>query len=309
MSVRSPAWMRWVLVLAGVYNLVWGTWVVLFPLSVFEVAGLEPPRYVSIWQCVGMIVGVYGVGYLAASRDPARHWPIVLVGLLGKVFGPIGFVMAASRGELPWSFGFTIATNDLIWWVPFGAMLWHAARSAGAAPGEAIDFDGAIEGARDQNGVSLREHSDERAVLVVFLRHSGCTFCKEALADLRGRRAAIEALGAGIALVHMSSEERAAAWLDGAGLGDVPRFADPERVLYRAFGLERGRFGELFGLRVWWRGLLATARGHLVGKLDGDGFQMPGAFVLERGKIVRAFRHAHAAQRPDYEGLACGVPA
>ena len=41
---------------------------------------------------MGMIVGVYGIGYLIAARDPRTHWPIVLVGLLGKVFGPIGFV-------------------------------------------------------------------------------------------------------------------------------------------------------------------------------------------------------------------------
>ena len=41
----------------------------------------EFPRYPQIWQCVGMIVGVYGVGYLVAASDPLRHWPIVLVGM------------------------------------------------------------------------------------------------------------------------------------------------------------------------------------------------------------------------------------
>lgn len=127
--------MRWTLIVAGVYNLAWGAWAVLMPLSAFEIAGLGPPRYPSVWQCVGMIVGVYGIGYLAASRDPARHWPIVLVGLLGKVLGPIGFVTAASRGELPWAFGWTIVTNDLAWWVPFGLILAHARRRARAEDG------------------------------------------------------------------------------------------------------------------------------------------------------------------------------
>jgi hypothetical protein len=73
-----------------------------------------------------MIVGVYGVGYTVAAFAPARHWPIVLVGLLGKIFGPMGFVWAASRGELPWIAGWTILTNDLIWWVPFALILRHA---------------------------------------------------------------------------------------------------------------------------------------------------------------------------------------
>lgn len=120
---ESPRWMSWTLVAAGIYNLTWGAGVVLAPAFFFRIADLPAPTYLSIWQCVGMIVGVYGVGYLAAARDPLRHWPIVLVGLLGKVFGPVGFLMAASRDELPWRFGWTIITNDLIWIAPFALIL------------------------------------------------------------------------------------------------------------------------------------------------------------------------------------------
>ena len=70
-----------------------------------------------------MIVGVYGVGYAIAAYDPVRHWPIVLVGLLGKTFGPIGFVFSAVYCELPWIAGLTLLTNDLVWWIPFGLIL------------------------------------------------------------------------------------------------------------------------------------------------------------------------------------------
>jgi hypothetical protein len=73
-----------------------------------------------------MIVGVYGVGYLIAAGDPIRHWPIVLVGFLGKILGPIGFLSSVARGDLPWSWGVTILTNDLIWWLPFAAILHSA---------------------------------------------------------------------------------------------------------------------------------------------------------------------------------------
>ncbi len=118
-----PRWMTRVLQLAAIYNVVWGVLVIAFPLVLFRWAGMEPPRYPQIWQCVGMIVGVYGVGYWIAASDPIRHWPIVFVGLLGKVFGPIGFLQAAMTGSLPWKWGATILTNDLIWWLPFGAML------------------------------------------------------------------------------------------------------------------------------------------------------------------------------------------
>jgi hypothetical protein len=81
------------------------------------------PNYPELWQCVGMIVGVYGVGYWVAARDPFRHWPITLVGLLGKIFGPIGFAQALWVGSFNIKFGSTILTNDLIWWIPFFLIL------------------------------------------------------------------------------------------------------------------------------------------------------------------------------------------
>jgi small multidrug resistance pump len=121
--------MRAVLLAAAAYNVLWGGLVILFPFAVFDVLGMERPNYPQIWQCIGMIVGVYGVGYAAAALDPLRHWPVVLVGLLGKVFGPIGFLSAVVGRTLPLSFGLTILTNDLIWWLPFALILLRAYQS------------------------------------------------------------------------------------------------------------------------------------------------------------------------------------
>ena len=112
--------------LAALYNLLWGTVVVLFPEHSFQWAGFdEPARYPQLWQCIGMIVGVYGIGYGIAAYDYVRHWPIVLVGLLGKIFGPIGFLQAAIAGDLPWTMFRCTLFNDLIWWIPFSLILWR----------------------------------------------------------------------------------------------------------------------------------------------------------------------------------------
>ena len=127
---KTGGWMRAVLLLAAVYNLVWGAFVVLFPLEPFRWAKMDPPRYPEIWQCVGMIVGVYGVGYFIAAFRPLRHWPIVLVGLLGKLCGPVGMAQAIWQGRLPAAAGWGCLTNDVIWWVPFAAILWRAYRAA-----------------------------------------------------------------------------------------------------------------------------------------------------------------------------------
>ena len=60
--------MKPVLLVAGVYNIVWGALVVVFPLALFRWLGMAEPNYPQIWQCVGMVVGVYGV----AVTPPAR---------------------------------------------------------------------------------------------------------------------------------------------------------------------------------------------------------------------------------------------
>ncbi len=118
--------MFYVLWIAGIYNIVWGSSVIFFPNLFFELVDMPLPTYPMIWQCVGMIVGVYGVGYIAAAYAPLTHWPIVLVGFLGKVFGPIGFAYYLAQGAFPVLFGAIIITNDLIWWIPFGLILWEA---------------------------------------------------------------------------------------------------------------------------------------------------------------------------------------
>lgn len=114
------------LIAAGIYNLCFGIFAICFPVTMFDLIEMEHPKYPELWQCIGMIVGVYGVGYIIAAFNPVRHWPIVLVGFLGKVFGPIGMAWSVARGTLPVAFGIANVTNDLIWLVPFGLVLLHA---------------------------------------------------------------------------------------------------------------------------------------------------------------------------------------
>lgn len=308
----TPRWMsRW-LWAAGIYNIAWGGAMGLAPVWTMNRLGVNPPTlelWPQLWACIGMIVGVYGVGYLIASRDPARHWPIVLVGLLGKVLGPIGFVQAALQGQLPWSMGVTILTNDLLWWIPFSMILWHAIQSAWPEPASAdVPLDAALGLLRDQQGQSLRAMTDQAATLVVLLRHSGCTFCRQTLADLARQQDAIRKANVQIALiVPADSTQTIQALTNRYQLADAALFSDPDRVLYRALDVGRGTFGQLLGPRVWINGAIAMMQGHGIGKLEGDGFQMPGAFVISHGKVIRAFRHATAGDRPDLQELACST--
>lgn len=308
-ATAVPAWIRTVLKAAALYNLAWGAVAVLFPLTVLRFFGMEPlPLYPELWQCIGMIVGVYGIGYAIAARHPFVHWPIVLVGLLGKIFGPIGFAWAVYRGAFPPSFGWTILTNDLIWWIPFVLILWEAAKHHQSkanqlvltAPLRKVDPLGRM---LSQRGASLEELSRREPVLLIFLRHSGCPFCKQAVADVAADREKIEAAGTAIAFVHMGKTEPNDL-LSKHGMDDVHVFRDPSCSLYDAFGLEVGTFWQLLGPMVWVKGISAWLRGHSSGPIDGNAFRMPGVFLLHDGHLLRAYKHVSSADRPDYSHLA-----
>ena len=108
--------------LAGCYNLAFGLWAAVWPLAFFQLFEIPPPRYPGIWACVGMIVGVYGLLYWCAAWKLEAAWPIIAVGLLGKVLGPIGMVMSFSD-DWPRRLGMLCVYNDLVWWMPFGLFL------------------------------------------------------------------------------------------------------------------------------------------------------------------------------------------
>lgn len=125
-SIPVNRFMKLILKLAAVYNILWGAWVVLFPQHFFEMVGMEPINHPMVWQGMGMVIGVYGLGYWWASFDPIKHWPIVAVGFLGKIFGPLGFVFNYLNGDAPGAFGYMLISNDLIWWIPFFIILKKA---------------------------------------------------------------------------------------------------------------------------------------------------------------------------------------
>lgn len=172
-----------------------------------------------------------------------------------------------------------------------------------------ISLTDALAMTRTNKGRALLElsrvDSHHAGLYLVFLRHGGCTFCREALHDVSKLRAKIEATGVRIVLVHMApSNEDADALFKKYGLSDLPRVADPDQSLYRAFELKRGTAGQLFGLKCVLRGIPAILKGHGVGKPVGDGFQMPGVFLVRDGVVTRAFRHGSVADRPDYCSIA-----
>jgi small multidrug resistance pump len=108
---------------AAFYNAVWGIAVVIFPRALLRSAGITDPGAVPLVQVIGMMVGVYAYGYYLLARQPQRYAGLIWIGLAGKTLGPLGYVYSAATGSLPWTFGWVILFNDLIWW----PILWRFA--------------------------------------------------------------------------------------------------------------------------------------------------------------------------------------
>jgi peroxiredoxin len=161
-----------------------------------------------------------------------------------------------------------------------------------------------LERSLTQSGESIIDILSTDPVLLVFLRHAGCSFCREALSDISSVRFSIESRGTRIILVYMGDEEEMEQLVNRYGLAGVDRICDPDQLLYEAFGLKRGTFAQLFGTKVLRRAFLdGVLLRHGIGRARADASQLPGAFLLDRFLLVRSFRHRTAADRPDYEAL------
>lgn len=313
--INQPFWTKAVLLAAAVYNLVWGLWVIFWPKALFQWLDLEVPNYLPIWQAVGMIVGVYGIGYAIAATNPYRYWPLVFVGLLGKILGPVGLVVSLINGSLSPAFFWQILLNDLIWWIPFGLLLIHifhrnSRPEVGKVIWDPIPEDiytarQAFEKMQSQMGQTLSEISQRKPVMLIFLRQSGCTFCRRTLSDLQKNRDQILAAGVEVAIVHMGTPMEGTMMLSKYDLDFFHRFSDPDCLLYRFFGFERGRISQVLNPKVIFTGLKeALLGGHGMGAVKGDSFQLPGVVVMHNKKSILALHANDAADRFDYLELA-----
>jgi len=159
---------------------------------------------------------------------------------------------------------------------------------------------------RTESGKTLLELVDERPVLLVFLRHFGCAFCRQAIDDVSKIRAELTARRVQVVFVHLGSPERAQPYFDYYGLTDVERVSNPDGSLYRdpAFTLARVSVFQLFRPAVWIGWLKGAVFKYRIGLLKEDIQQMPGVFFLRDRAIANVYRHRTIADRPNYLELA-----
>jgi hypothetical protein len=299
--------MRIVLVASGLYHLTFALWAILYPMQAlgwFNCTDLDQPL---IWQMFGVISAILGLGLIIISKNPIRHWPIVLLGFIESIVAIILVGTAVFNGELSSTALIVLAVNDIVWLPFFGLILWAALRAHTGIPAsrnQPYSIEEASMIYQLSDGRKLADASMETPVVLVFLRHFGCTFTRQILRGLQDLELQAKQHNATLVLVHMLQSGQEINYLGQNS--DIVRIADPRCELYRAFGLGKGGFIELFGPHVWWRGMIAIFKGCGIGHLAGDGLQMPGAFVFHQGKVIASQPARSAADLPNLEALFAG---
>jgi peroxiredoxin len=154
-----------------------------------------------------------------------------------------------------------------------------------------------------ESGASLLELANASPILLVFLRHFGCSFCRQAISDIADLSPELKQRNVRPVFIHLGTPERAKPFFDYYGIGDVERVSDPQATIYQDPVFQLSRMSPWLSLvqpSVWIGWLKGTIFKHGIGKIEEDGHQMPGIFFLKDAKIVRNFRHRTMADEPNY---------
>jgi thiol-disulfide isomerase/thioredoxin len=154
-----------------------------------------------------------------------------------------------------------------------------------------------------ESGANLLELTNASPVLLVFLRHFGCSFCRQTISQVADLSEELAKRGVRPVFVHLGPPAIAKANFDFYKLYDVERINDPEAKVYQhpVFSLTRTHPATHLANPAVWAGWFKGAIfKYGIGKIEGDGHQMPGIFFLKGPKIVRRFVHKNISDEPDY---------
>ena len=132
-------WMRWLLGFVGCYNLLAGLTMMVFYHESFRFLGVPKPHLMLPVQLVGILVGLFGVGYWMVVRNPVENRNLLVLGFWSKALGSslgVGYVLL---GKLPPVFLVILFFADIIYLPPFLVIMRRLAalgdRGAAASAG------------------------------------------------------------------------------------------------------------------------------------------------------------------------------
>jgi peroxiredoxin len=177
-------------------------------------------------------------------------------------------------------------------------------------PGDAAP-DVPVSLAETGESLSLARLWQDGPAVLVFLRHLGCVFCREHVAELRKITDRFIESHATVGLITTGQASDTAEFCAERSLQNpFVCLCDPDRAAYRAFGLAKCTSGDFYTAHVWRRAFQATLHGHILGMPKGDPYQMPGVFVIDRTGVVRySHYYKDASDNPPNADLLAALTA
>lgn len=113
----------------------------------------------------------------------------------------------------------------------------------------------------------------------------------------------IEAIGLKVVIVTFEAGPLALAYVRDTEL-QWPLLVDESRILYSAYGMERGRWWDIFGPAAWWVYAKLLVKGRRIRRPSGDVQQLGGDVLIDPAGIVR-LHHVGAgpADRPSVSSI------
>jgi hypothetical protein len=149
----------------------------------------------------------------------------------------------------------------------------------------------------DDNRFDARDLLGTPTVLVL-LRHLGCLFCQEHLAQLRVHAGEVEAAGGRIAVISFAAPDHVQRFAQALGHPYL-WLSDPGRLSYRAFRVGRGGPLSPFSRKDLWHSFVSTLRGRPWIPQQRDLWQLGADFVFDpEGNLTMAYRCRSSHDRP-----------
>lgn len=115
--------MKFVLRYAAAYNVCAGLFMLIGYHETYKIIGMEKPEISFPIQLVGLLVGLFGVGYYLVARNPIENRTVLMLGFWSKFLGSClgtGYVVL---GKLPLQFVAVYFFADVIYLPPFYVIL------------------------------------------------------------------------------------------------------------------------------------------------------------------------------------------
>jgi len=85
---------------------------------------MQKPSAILPVQCMGILVGLFGAGYLRVSWRPVPNRDLLLLGMLSKALCGTLALYYTARGVFPWWFALVVFAVDLVY-VPLFWLIWR----------------------------------------------------------------------------------------------------------------------------------------------------------------------------------------